>query len=655
MQGLERVYALGIQTCPKYDGRLHIPAAWILHLTRMAPTCRYHQVRGLFFPSADGDLTVSLISELKRRNVLRVGSAYIVVAWLLVQVAETLFPLFGFDDTPARIVVIILAIGFVPALILSWVFEFTPEGLKRDKDLDHSKPASPNVARRLDRSIVIILVLAVGYFAFDKFVLTPQRKAIEAEQVAQQVERARQEARDEALLESVGDQSIAVLAFDDMSQEQDQEYLSDGIAEEVLNLLAQIPDLRVISRTSAFAFKGQQAPITEVAARLNVANVLEGSVRKIGDRVRITAQLIDASTDTHLWSETYDMTLDDIFAIQDEIAKAVVDALQITLLGEAPASRVVNTKALELTLRGRYLANRRNEGDLQSAFELFEQAVSIDPNVADAWVGLSPLYVWLFDPPRINDAESAVVRAIELEPQNPEAWVRRGMIAHQKGTREVAWEYMHKALEIGPDNQLALAVNASYREHSGDIDGAIELLSRAVAVDPLHMVNQQYLIGLLTTAGRYQDAAEALAHARKLAPDTQSLRIVEARLQLLQGNPELALESIAELSDSGPDASTPNDQRLPIAAMAHHDLGNEAASIEYLEKLQARAGPTVLMDLAQVYAWRGETDLAFQTIDEFRRMPMFEWMKGNLLSPEFITLHQDPRWPVLMRQVGFVN
>jgi hypothetical protein len=191
---------------------------------------------------------LSFFNELKRRNVLRIGAAYVVVSWLLIQVAETIFPLFGFDDTPARIVVLVLAIGLVPAMIFAWAFELTPEGLKKESEVDRAQSITPRTGKKLDHMIMVVLALALGYFAIDKFVLNPQREAAlrleQSDQLALVAEEAHREGRSEALVESYGDNSIAVLAFQDMSQDQDQEYLSDGIAEELLNLLARIPELR---------------------------------------------------------------------------------------------------------------------------------------------------------------------------------------------------------------------------------------------------------------------------------------------------------------------------------------------------------------------------------------------------------------------------
>ncbi len=293
-------------------------------------------------------ITMPLIAELKRRNVLRVVAAYIVVAWLVIQVVDTVFPAFGFGDTAVRVVVIVLAIGLVPVVILSWAFEVTPEGLKLEKDVDRSRSISPQTGKKLDRIIMLVLALGLGYFAFDKFVLSESREASIAET-------ARQEGRTEALVESYGNQSIAVLPFVNMSSDPEQTYFSDGIAEEMLNLLAKIPQLRVTSRSSAFAFRGDDINIPEVAEKLNVAHILEGSVRKAGNQVRITVQLIEARSDTHLWSETYDRLLDDIFAIQDDVAAQVVEQLRLTLLGETPRAARANVLAYPLYLQARQI------------------------------------------------------------------------------------------------------------------------------------------------------------------------------------------------------------------------------------------------------------------------------------------------------------
>ncbi len=297
---------------------------------------------------------MSFLNELKRRNVLRVAIVYLAGSWLLIQVLETLFPIFGLAETSIRIVVIILAIGFIPAVAISWVFELTPEGIKRDEDVDRSAAASIAAGENFDRIVIVVLVLALGYFAVDKFVLDPARDV-------EQIQEAQKQARTEALVRSYGDKSIAVIPFINMSPDPEQAYFADGISEELLNLLAKIRELRVISRSSGFSYKGKDIDITTVSKELNVAHVLEGSVRKSGNKIRITVQLIDARTDTHLWSETYDRTLDDVFVIQDEIAAEVVARLKIELLGSAPIAKKVNPQAFALYLKARRILD--NYGD----------------------------------------------------------------------------------------------------------------------------------------------------------------------------------------------------------------------------------------------------------------------------------------------------
>jgi TolB-like protein len=357
---------------------------------------------------------MSLLRELRRRNVIRVGAAYVALSWLVIQVVETLFPMFGLSDAAARAVVIILAIGFLPVLVLAWVFELTPEGLRRESEVDHDSAASRRMTRRLDRLVMVFLALALGYFALDKFVIDPARDAEELETARQE---ARQEGRSDAIVESYGDKSIAVLPFVNMSSDPEQEYFADGISEELLNLLARVPTLRVISRSSAFSFKGKDVNIPDVARQLNVAHVLEGSVRKSGDRIRITAQLIEARSDTHLWSETYDRTLDDIFAIQDEVSAAVVEQLKLTLLGEAPRAVRANPQAYALYVQAAQLFTIANQEDYGRAQELVRQALAIDPDYVDALLLLGNLLRFSEngDP---DEAAAIFRRVMELDPDN---------------------------------------------------------------------------------------------------------------------------------------------------------------------------------------------------------------------------------------------
>jgi len=329
---------------------------------------------------------VSLYSELRRRNVLRVGIIYLAGAWLLIQILETLFPIFGLAETSIRIVVILLAIGFIPALVLAWVFERTPDGLRKDSEIDREADVDVRGSKTFDRVVIIVLALGMAYFAYDKFVLDPAR---DAEIIETETERA----RSEALFESYGDKSIVVLPFVNMSDDPAQEFFSDGISEELLNLLSKIQELRVISRTSAFYFKGKDVDIPTIAERLKVDHVLEGSVRKAGNRVRITAQPVDARTDTQLWSESYDREFDDVFAIQDEISAHVVDQLRVTIFGELPGGEQIDTEAYSRYLQARHIVYGGQWDRLPFAEQLLNEVLEVEPAYVPALDALVLVYL----------------------------------------------------------------------------------------------------------------------------------------------------------------------------------------------------------------------------------------------------------------------
>ena len=273
---------------------------------------------------------MSFFDELKRRNVFRVGAAYLVFAWLIVQLVETILPAFGFGDGAVRNVVIVLAVGFVPALVVAWAFELTEEGFKRDSEVDRSRPGASISPRVLNRALIVLLVAAVSFFVFDRFVL--ERELLDTESTM-----AKPPADDPGVPAAA--RSVAVLPFVAMSSGADDEYFADGLTEEILNSLASLPELLVTARTSAFHFKGTDLPIPQIAETLGVAHVVEGSVRRSGERVRITAQLIRAQDGFHLWSDTYDRTLEDIFAVQEDIAQNIAEVLDV-VLDEAAYTRM---------------------------------------------------------------------------------------------------------------------------------------------------------------------------------------------------------------------------------------------------------------------------------------------------------------------------
>ena len=465
---------------------------------------------------------MSLYHELKRRNVFRVAIAYLAGSWLLIEVAGTIFPLFGFHDTPTRILVIVLAIGFPLFLLFSWVFEITPEGLKKEKDIDRTASVTHKTGKQLDRIIIVLLALALGYFAFDKFVLDP----VEDDQIA---ESAHQEGRSEALTESFGDKSIAVLPFVNMSADPEQEYFSDGISEELLNLLSKIPELRVISRSSSFSFKGKDLDIPTIAKQLNVAHILEGSVRKDGNQVRITAQLIEARSDTHLWSQTYDRELANIFVVQDEISAAITGALKERLglqLDAAPMEAAVsNAEAHDAYLRGRYLVIQRTSDSIEGAIREFENAIVLDPNYALAHAELAMAILLSRSYSGSLSAGEAIARAIPyterataLDPNLAESQAATGFLLwHQLKPQEALFHY-RRALQINPNYSSVYSRMDNLLNTLGRYEEAFSMVETALRLDPLSKkAINNYAIGLINR-NRLEDAGKELEKLVSIAP-----------------------------------------------------------------------------------------------------------------------------------------
>jgi len=498
---------------------------------------------------------MSLISELKKRNVLRVAAAYGVGSWLIVQVIDTVFPAFGLGESEVRLVIILLAICLVPVLVFSWLFELTPQGLRRERDVDHSGPASIRATRRFDQVIMVVLTLAVGFFAFDKFVLGPRREALIEESTAERV-------RNEVLEGSYGENSVAVLPFVNMSDDKDNEYFSDGMSEEILNLLARVQRLRVISQSSSFSFKGKQFTIPEVAKQLGVAFVLEGSVRKFGDRVRITAQLIDARSDSHMWSETYDRTLEDLFAIQDEISAAIVGELKKRLnidLGVAPqATGTAVTAAHEAYLRGRYLLSKRVPGSKEKAVAEFEQAISLDPSFAEAHAQMAIALLLggcgdMTDAECVRMAQLHADQAIALAPGLAGAHVAMAWLAFYRAEPEIMRNHFQRALELNP-NYAEVYVWMANNRLFADLKDAFAAREAAVRLDPLSPVVVYSYVGSLMERGLLAEADREIE--RYAAIDPPSAQVLRGRREALGGNWSSLVLSYLQVANEHPDGFT---------------------------------------------------------------------------------------------------
>lgn len=589
---------------------------------------------------------MSLFNELKRRNVFRVATAYLLGSWFVIQVAETIFPLFGLGDAPARLVVILLAIAFVPTLVIAWAFEITPEGLKRERDVIRDDSLTHQAGKKLDRIILVVLTLAVGYFAFDKFVLDPIEDALIAES-------AHQEGRSEALTGSLGDKSIAVLPFVNMSEDAGNEYFSDGIAEELINLLTRVPELRVVARTSAFSYKGKDIRVSQVARDLRVGHILEGSVRKAGNRVRVTAQLIEADSESHLWSETYDRTLDDIFAIQDEIAANVVRRLKITLLSELPRRRKVDPEAYALWLQGNHLLRQYNEDAWGEAFVLFEQALEIEPGYAQARFGLiTRLYLELMEG-RVAYAEgsakihTALQEVLELDPNVGVFHGQLGLQFLNDYKLSEAALHMQRAMQLAPNSTSVLEKVALMLLVLDRLDEALEVYRHTILLDPLNFEAYVNLAWLHLAEGREQQALDALRTARRIKPGFPFLGLLEGYVSLLQGEAQSALDKFSGTAHDGFYSA----DRLGLTAMALYSLGQREAYQAVLSELTTRFGERRPDTVAQVYAWAGDADGCFDWLGRAAGQHI-ESLQLVRFSREFDAVRDDPRWALFRQRIG---
>ncbi len=602
---------------------------------------------------------MQIIQELKRRNVFRVAAVYLIIAWLILQVGDTLAPALHLGDWINSALAFFLVLGFPIALVFAWAYEITPEGLKKEKDVDRSQSITQVTGRKFDRVIIVVLVLALGFFAFDKFVLDPSRDA----ELVQATTEAINEQADSVELDAA-DKSIAVLPFVNMSDDPGNEYFSDGIAEELLNVLVKVEGLRVASRTSSFSFKGKDISIPEIANELNVDHVLEGSVRKAGNTVRITAQLIDVRTDSHLWSETYDRELEDIFAIQDEISGRIVQALKVALGAggqEAMAHAeqpTENLQAYKHYLKGRYFWQRRGEENILRAISLFEQATELDPQFARAWSSLAAAHLTL---PAYSDAlpqvqyplgVSAAQKALALDDSLAEAYAVLGGKAALERKWAVGYAHDLNAVNSEPKNSTAHLWRSEHLVSVGRVHDALEEALDAYELDPLHPGTNSVLGGIYSKLDDTDNMIKYGADAWDLG-HSGGLR-VQAWANLRLGDTDRAIELATQFDEwrAVRFKSRPQFLRRAIEAVA-----DAAKRPMFLEAVAQNESVLPLPFVISIYAGFGRIDDAYRVanllLSHGPMDPDNTWW--FLWDPEMIAFRQDPRFADLVTQLGLMD
>jgi TolB-like protein/Tfp pilus assembly protein PilF len=482
---------------------------------------------------------MSFVEELKRRNVIRVGIAYVLAAWLLLQGGDFILDVAGAPDWVIRTLLALAVLGLPVVLLFAWVFEMTPEGLKRERDIDRQQSITHQTGRKLDRAIIVFLVLVIALMAAERLFLA-DRPGSDTPQAPAAV--------------TAGTQSIAVLPFVNMSADADNEYFSDGVAEEILNVLARIPELKVSARTSAFTFKGSDATVAHIAHELGVNHVLEGSVRKAGNQVRVTAQLIEAATGFHLWSETYDRELTNIFAIQDEIAQAIAAQLKVRLLPAGDQPNLTGTEdleAYELYLQGVNLWHLRDAAALEQARELFERAIARDPQFARAHAYLALTWGILHDytdrPPAETypNAGRAARAALALDPNSIEA--ATALIYSSNDIMEQL-AYSRQAIALNDGFATTHQWYGTTLSVLGDLQGAEREYRIALELDPRSRVITENLALLMTYRSRFDEAEQLLRRLQSFAPEYLRVPELMFQIHLLRGEREAAEQAGNELA-----------------------------------------------------------------------------------------------------------
>ena len=574
--------------------------------------------------------SLNFFAELKRRNVYKVAVAYIIAGWAVSQGIAQVFPVFDVPNWVIRLIVLFIIIGLPIALVLAWMFELTPQGIMRTEAAD----AMPQAARPKKHVWIYVVVIgaaiSIGLFFLGRYTAGNKTAA--------------------ATPNELPAKSIAVLPFVDLSPAKDQEYFCDGISEEILDALAKVEGLRVVARTSSFSFKAKNADVAEIAQKLNVQNILEGSLRREGNRIRITAQLVNAHDGFHIWSDTFERELGGVFAVQDEITRSIVDALKIKFAVTLPPRTGQNTEAYDLYLQGLYLSNKSDEENLRKSLNLFQRALDKDPTLSRAWVGIAKVWFWLADayvkPLQAYQAvESAATKALELNENDAEA---HAYLSEAK--RVLHWDWktgereLQRAVEIDPNSAMAHLLFAHHRLCSGDLAGGQIELDEAKRLDPLSPLISDHQAVLFLYSDRLDGAVAAAKRTLTIDPNYNYLEPTLARVYREQGKLEdaLALYLKAQQGTHEPNAGL---------AIAYARLGRITEAQRMLQQLidKANRGYVAGEQIACVFVALDNHDEAFRWLNR-----AVDEHSGNVIAThrELRPLYSDSRFPLLLRRMG---
>ena len=559
-------------------------------------------------------------ARLRRRKVVQWSVAYVAAAWALLQGLEFLADIYDWPTAILRVVTLALALGLPIAVTLAWY---------------HGDRGEQRVGGTELTIVAVLFLLGGGVVWYYQRTADTSTTAMSAPTIEKPLPT---------------DASIAVLPFVNMSPDKDQEYFADGISEELLNLLAQVPELRVIARTSSFSFKGKEEDIADIARTLNVANILEGSVRKSGARLRITAQLVRASDSSQVWSQTYDRQIADVFVVQDEIAAAVVNQLKVRLLGEAPNTRTTNPQAYARFLQAREITRRHELALFEQAIELYQQALAIDPNYAPAWDGLAETHFYQADYGGLTSedglslAREAIGRALTIDPRYAPAYARAALIeAVQVRDLASAARHVEQGLALDPANLDVISVAVRIARVLGRLDQAISLADYAVTRDPVNIVTRENLAAAYALSDRFDEAILQLRAALKLSPGSVHVHEYLGEVLLWKGDPNAALAEIEK---------EPSEiWRLIGFSLAYCVAGRKAESDAALNDLIRKYERTAAANIAYTCACRGETERTFTWLE--KAVQYHDPGIGRIVtSPQLSSLHSDRRWLPLLRRLG---